>query len=245
MQKQINTKEFLEERFLASPKEVRDLLELNTVETVVNRLGTNYNLTNKQQVLLVNEIILVLLIFYPKTGFAKRIQESLEIDQNFAEAIKDEVEEKIFNLVDNYLSIADRELTGVGNSDDTVSSIPSSASTDTSVRKETTVTPKISIQNTPEKQTKETESESQVAKVDKQVEQPVPEHQSKERDNTREGLRTMQTDAEQIRKYGGYRSGEAKSEKQSLADLPHYDEDEVETEDAEREAKDSKKNTNN
>jgi len=89
-------KTLVRERAEVLPSEVTSLITDGALDVTIFRAQTEFHLTNKQTKLLENEIILVLLFFLKRAGFAKRIAESLEVEPLIGVKIDSFIQEDIF-----------------------------------------------------------------------------------------------------------------------------------------------------
>lgn len=93
----------VDERIEILPEELVTLATDGTVAATIFLLQEKYTLTEKQVTLLENEILLVLALFLSPQEFTQNVQDSLEVTQETAQAIADEVNEEIFSLVQDIL----------------------------------------------------------------------------------------------------------------------------------------------
>lgn len=110
MYENINQPDEMRERYKALPPEVTELFEYGTVDFVLDNIVHEFILSDEQKDVLRMEIELVLYFFLPRIGFVERLQDSLEIDQAKAEQIYAYIEENLFIIVADILTIADKEL---------------------------------------------------------------------------------------------------------------------------------------
>jgi len=89
-------KTLVRERAEMLPPEVTSLITNGALDVTIYGVQTEFHLTNKQSKLLENEIILVLLFFLDRKGFAERIAESLEIDSLLAASIESFIQDDFF-----------------------------------------------------------------------------------------------------------------------------------------------------
>lgn len=109
-QTQLKSSELLHERFAQLPDEITDIISYGILDQTITGLSDRYDLTEQERVLLENNIILVLLMFLPRSELAQHIEETLDTDTERASALATEINEQIFSLVEGYLDAADEEL---------------------------------------------------------------------------------------------------------------------------------------
>lgn len=100
------------EHYRDVPEEIRGLIDNKVAAATVNEASVLFGLDAKQQSLLENEVLLVLLLLLPRDGLANRVQESLEIEEKQARELTDYLENNLFDLVDDILELAAGELFG-------------------------------------------------------------------------------------------------------------------------------------
>ena len=96
------------ERAEIVPEEVRDLITDGSIKTTVLEITDTHSLTPEQALLLENEIVLTLLMFFSVDSFTQRITESLEIEENTAELITHVVHTNIFEFVEDILQLVEQ-----------------------------------------------------------------------------------------------------------------------------------------
>lgn len=92
------------------PTEVRDLIDFNISDVVIDDISDEFHLTQQQRISLENQVLLVLLFFLPSQGFGGRIMETLDIDTTLSKNIAKVIQEKLFYLIADILEETDKQL---------------------------------------------------------------------------------------------------------------------------------------
>lgn len=111
MYENTNQPEEMRKRYKALPPEVTELFEYGTVDFVLDNIVHEFALSDEQKDVLRMEIELVLYFFLPRIGFVERLQDSLEIETTKAAQIYAYIEENLFVIVDDILTVTDKEFT--------------------------------------------------------------------------------------------------------------------------------------
>ncbi len=99
----------MQERYKELPQQIIELFEYDTVGVAVGDIGKEYGLDEDQMAALTMEIEMVLYLFMTRDGFAGRLQESLEIEEDRAKGITQRVTSDLFVIVEPILNVADTE----------------------------------------------------------------------------------------------------------------------------------------
>lgn len=97
----------LKARFDELPEEIMDIIVNGTLDATTYGIHETFNLSDEQIRLLENEIIFVLSFFIDRSDFIANIQESLNINNATAQAINQEVQTEIFELVEEYFEVVE------------------------------------------------------------------------------------------------------------------------------------------
>ena len=204
-----NTQKIIQERVKLLPVDITEIVTLGILEDTIKQLDQTSNLSITQLRTLETEIILVLLLFFPRKGFPERIANSLEINVDQAQDIANVVEEEIFFLIDDILTEfesnlpadtktkseelvpQENSLSDVPDTVDQTQALPIQKPTPTSPDTGETPSSRVTTQQTQPTAalTETTEVATEAAKKETVV-QPV---------------RTMETDMDRIHGYGAYR----------------------------------------
>ncbi len=90
------TSEKLEEQFLSLPKDIQNAITSNAILDVVGEIGKNRGLHIDQTGVLAEETALLMLGETRLDGFSSRMEESLGVPSNIANAIVQDLNDKIF-----------------------------------------------------------------------------------------------------------------------------------------------------
>jgi hypothetical protein len=92
-------KETIKERLNVLPPQLRVFILNENWRRDAEKIGKQFNFDEEKYALLENEIFLVLLCFEPRNDFKENIKRELEIDNNMAGWVDEDVEKNIFRKV--------------------------------------------------------------------------------------------------------------------------------------------------
>lgn len=200
-----NTQKIIQERVKLLPVDITEIVTLGILEDTIKQLDQTSNLSITQLRTLETEIILVLLLFFPRKGFPERIANSLEITVDQAQDIANVVEEEIFFLIDDILTEFESNLPADTKTkseelvpqENSLSDVPDTVDQTQAlpIQKPTPTSPDI--------------GETPSSRVTTQQTQPTAAltetTEAAKKETVVQPVRTMETDMDRIHGYGAYR----------------------------------------
>jgi len=93
----------IQEQIKNAPQEIKKILTDKSWLLVVNQISQTNNFSEEQRVALENEILFVLLGMELMSDFKRNIEENLSLQEQASQNISDEIYEKIFKDVEEFL----------------------------------------------------------------------------------------------------------------------------------------------
>ena len=100
------------------PSEIKELIDMGIFDDVIKEAVLQYQLTAKQQVLLENETLLVLMGLSGQSELTEHLQKALDLDNTKAALIYGYLKQELFDLAYEPLEEAERQLAMQSDSDE-------------------------------------------------------------------------------------------------------------------------------